>query len=126
MKEMIHNNQFKRAFFFVAGIIATLAYRVIIFLEGSWLKISWYLGTVGFILYFGHRAQVQKKRALLVENNDLIKVVGGIKKINPEQKQALNYLVRTAVTSKARWNSLMILWLSVLALVVGIVFDFIL
>jgi len=122
---MIHTNRFKRLFFFVMGLIATIAYRVIIFLDGSWFQASWYIGTIGFILYFGHRAQVQKKRADLVRNNGLVEIVSKMKKVNVEQKQALNYLVRTAVTSKVRWNSLMIFWLSVLALVVGIIFDFV-
>ena len=126
MKEvLLANIGFKRWFFFVAGIVATVAYRLIIILNESWIKVAWYIGTVGFILYFGHRAYVQGKRRELVMNNHLVKVVHEMKGAKKEQKEALNYLVSSAVTSKVRWNSLFIFWLSVLALVVGIISDLI-
>ena len=125
MKEMIHTSNFKRLFFFWSGIIATFAYRAIIILDKVWTQIAWYVGTVGFILYFGHRAYVQKKRSLMVINNNLVEVVDNLK-LKKNQKDALIYLVKTAKTSKARFNSLFIFWLSVIALIVGIIFDFIL
>lgn len=128
MEEMIESNLgFKRWFFFWAGIIATLAYRVIVVLNNYsrlWVDIAWYIGTIGFILYFGHRFHVQKKRALLVKENKLVSAVQKIKNLGNDQKNALNYLVKSAITSKSRWNSLFIFWLSVAALVVGIVLDF--
>ena len=105
--------------------IATIAYRIVIFLNMSWAKVMWYIGTIGFILYFAHRAQVQNKRARLAKDNKLIGVVSGLKKVTQEQRDALNYLVKTAVRSKARVNSLFILWLTVAALIAGIVMDFI-
>lgn len=126
MKEIVRANiGFRRLFFFLAGIIATLAYRIIIVLDGSWLKISWYVGTVGFILYFGHRSHVQKKRKELVNKNNLVKIVDDLKGVKVAQKEALHYLVKSAITSKVRWNSLFIFWLSVLALIVGILVDFV-
>ena len=55
-----------RFIFFLIGIVATLAYRIIIilnFYDPLWVKISWYIGTVGFILYFGYLYNLQSKRA---------------------------------------------------------------
>ncbi len=128
MKELIKSNiGFKRWFFFWAGIVATLAYRIIIVLNNYsklLVDVAWYIGTVGFILYFGHRFYVQKKRALLVKENKLVSAVSLAKGLKKEQRVALNYLVKSAITSKSKWNSLFILWLSILALIVGIVFDF--
>lgn len=129
MKEVISSNMgINRMFFFWVGIVATLAYRVIIVLNYYsvvLVKVAWYVGTVGFILYFWHRAYVQGKRRKLVLDNDLVDVVGKMSGIKKEQKVALNYLVESAITSKVRWNSLFIFWLSVVALIVGIVLDFI-
>ncbi len=122
------NTGLKRMFFFVSGIIATLAYRGIVVLNQygkSFVNVAWYIGTVGFILYFGHRAHVQKKRAELVKENGLVKVISELKKVNTEQRKALNYLVKSVVTSRASWNSLFIFWLSILALIVGILIDFV-
>jgi len=114
-----------RWFFFWAGLIATIAYRIIIilnFYDPAWVKISWYIGTIGFILYFGHRYDVARKRANLVKDYDLINALDNCD-INSDQKQALHYLVKTSLTSKSRWNSAMIFFLSVLALIIGIVLD---
>ncbi len=116
-----------RLFFFWAGIIATIAYRIIIvlnFYSPLWVKVSWYIGTVGFILYFGHRYNIARKRAKLVEDYGLIEAVQKADGIDAKKKEALHYLVKTSLTSKSRWNSAIIFMLSVLALITGIILDF--
>jgi len=115
-----------RLFFFWTGIIATISYRIIIvlnFYSPLWVKVAWYVGTIGFILYFYHRYDIQKKRAELVDKYDLIKVVHDTNCVNEEQKAALGYLVETTKTSKSKWNSAFIAILSLVALIVGIVLD---
>ena len=115
-----------RLFFFWAGVIATLAYRIIIvlnFYSPLWVKISWYIGTIGFIIYFGHRYDIQKKRSELVSDYKLLEAVEQTRYVNEKQKQAMNYIVKTSLTSKSRWNSGFIFILSVLALIIGIVMD---
>ena len=118
--------KFLRLFFFWSGVIATLAYRIIIvlnFYDPLWVKISWYIGTIGFIIYFLHRYNIQKKRAELVLDYKLIEAVDQISHLEKEQKQALRYIVKTSLTSKSRWNSMFIFLLSVLALIIGIIMD---
>ena len=115
-----------RLFFFWAGVIATLSYRIIIVLNiysPLWVKVAWYIGTVGFILYFGHRYDIQKKRSELVEDYKLVDVVEKAPCVDEKQRQALKYIVKTSLTSKSRWNSGFIFILSVIALVIGIVMD---
>jgi len=128
MKEGIKpRRKYIRLFFFLIGIIATLAYRIIIvlnFYSPDWVKFSWYIGTVGFILYFGHRFDVQRRRVKLIEDYDLDKVVKKVKGIKPREKEALNHVIKMTHTSKSRWNSAFIFALSLLALIVGIIFDF--
>jgi hypothetical protein len=112
--------------FFVIGIVATLAYRIIIilnFYDPLWVKISWYIGTGGFILYFGYLYNLQNKRSELAIKYNLLEVVKGIKEIKGKQKEALRYIVKSNATSKAKWNSAVIFLLSVLALIVGIILD---
>ena len=127
MKVIEPNPKLVRLFFFWAGIIATIAYRIIIvlnFYSPLWVKVSWYIGTVGFILYFGHRYNIAKKRAKLVEDYGLIEAVQQADRIDAKKKKALYYLVKTSLTSKSRWNSAIIFMLSVLALITGIILDF--
>ena len=126
MKVIEPNPKFVRLFFFWAGIIATVAYRIIIVLNWYsplWVKVSWYIGTVGFVLYFWHRFNVAKKRARLIKNYELIKTVDEIDRIDPQRKLALHYLVKTSLTSKSRWNSAVIFILSIVALLVGVFID---
>src|SRR3989344_2476652 len=112
-----------RYFFFVAGIVATIAYRITPFLDPYAVKIAWYVGTIGFILYFWHRSYVEAKRAKLVNEYDLVNVVEK-SDIAGEERQAVSYLVKTSLTSKPQFNSLFILVASVLALIAALVVDF--
>ncbi len=115
-----------RLLFFWSGIIATLAYRIIIvlnFYSPLWVKISWYIGTIGFIIYFWHRFDIQKKRSELALDHKLIDAVEKNQYESQEQKEALKYIVKTSLTSKSRWNSAFICLMSILALVVGLVMD---
>ncbi len=117
-----------RLLFFWAGLIATVAYRIIIILNlynPLWVKVSWYIGTVGFILYFWHRFRVATKRANLIKDYDLISTVDKAQGIDHQKKLALRYLVKTSLTSKSRWNSALIFILSVVALIIGIILDLI-
>jgi len=113
-------------FFFLVGIVATVAYRIIIvlnFYDPLWVKVSWYVGTIGFIFYFGYLYTIQSKRMKLAVKYNLFEVVEK-SKIRGKSKEALEYLVRSNATSKARWNSAIIFILSVLALLVGFFLDF--
>src|SRR6185436_14618110 len=109
VSENIHPTPaFLRTLFFAAGIVATIAYRITPFLTPVWVKVAWYLGTVGFIVYFGHRASVEAKRAKLVKEYGLIRAVEA-SDLQGEQKTVVSYLMKTSVTSKARFNSIFIM-----------------
>jgi hypothetical protein len=124
-EEMKVQSNFFIGFFVVVGIVATLAYRIIIilnFYSSIWVKISWYIGTVGFILYFGYLYNVQSKRARLAVDYHLLSAIDKTK-IKGKQKQALRYIVKSNVNSKTKWNSAAIFILSVMALVIGVILD---
>lgn len=112
--------------FFVIGIVATLAYRIIIvlnFYSPSWVKVSWYIGTIGFIFYFGYLYNLQSKRADLAKQYNLLNLVKKMKGIKVKQKEALRFIVKSNLTSKAKYNSAVIFILSLLALIIGIILD---
>ena len=104
-----------RLFFFWSGIIATLAYRIILFLNyysPEWVTMSWYIGTIGFVIYFYHRYDIQNKRAGLVKDNNLVEAVEKAENVEEDKRAMIKYLVKTSLTSKARLNSLFIFILS--------------
>jgi len=121
-REIKPSPRYVRTFFFVSGIVATLAYRIIFLLDGVWIKIVWYIGTIGFIFYFWHRTRIETKRAKMVQDYNLTSALKD-SNVPPEQKSALLYLIDTSVTSKVRFNSAFILVTSVIALVISLVLD---
>lgn len=123
IEKSIHpGSTFLRIFFFVSGIVATIAYRITPFLNPFQVKVAWYIGTIGFILYFSHRSHIENKRARLVKDYDLIDVVEK-SDIQGDKKSAVSYLVKTSLTSKARFNSAFIVVVSLIALVASIAVD---
>ena len=115
--------------YFWAGIIATFAYRIIIVLTGFdqiWLKIAWYVGTIGFIFYFAHRFEISEKRAKLIAKYQLVKKVEELPGLSPDERGAMGYIVRTLTSSLEKWNYIFIFVTSGLALLWGIIIDFIL
>ncbi len=115
-KDLTPSPKLLRWFFFVAGVIATIAYRIIFLLDSYWITVVWYAGTIGFILYFWHRWHVENKRAKMVERYQLLGAIEN-SNVEPDKKKALTYLIGTSVTSKVRYNSLFIFLASVVALV---------
>ena len=116
-----------REFYFWAGIIATITYRAIIILNyysAFWVKIFWYIGTIGFVVYFAHRYQVSQRRDKLVEEHDLVNKVQNLN-ASEEDKKAMNYIFSTLSSSKERWNYIAIFVFSGIALILGVIFDFI-
>lgn len=86
-------------------------------------KIAWYIGTIGFILYFWHRYDIQKKRADLVDEYKLLDILPRMKYDPKEQRAAMRYIINTTKTTRSKWNSLFIFLLSLAALIVGIALD---
>lgn len=118
-----------RLFYFWAGILATLAYRVIIvlnFYSTTWVKISWYVGTIGFIIYYIHRFDISQKRSRVIVEHKLREKLDRSESLDESDHQALVYILETLVSSKEKWNNYIIFILSGLALLAGIIFDFIL
>lgn len=121
------SNKYYRFLVFWVGIIATLAYRVIIVLNyysSFWVEISWYIGTVGFIWYFAHRYRVQNRYSEIIKGQKLQEKICQ-NNLEPEDCEALSYILKSLNSSKAKWNSIAIFVLSALALLYAIVADFI-
>jgi hypothetical protein len=115
-----------RNLFFWSGIVATICYRAIVILNHYSSKlslISWYLGTIGFVIYFWHRYLISEKRVKLIKNHDLI---AAVKKTNltATQIEANEYILTTLISTKEKWNYIVIFVTSFLALIVGIYLDF--
>jgi len=128
MEQIKASSKLLRLFYFWAGIIATIAYRIIIVLNNyssTLVMISWYVGTIGFIVYFIHRYQISQKRQRLIIKHDLSDKINKSCELSEEDKSALHYILSTLKSTKEKWNYIFIFVMSGLALIVGIYLDFI-
>lgn len=122
------NHKIYRVWMFMVGILATLAYRLIVVLNhysALWVQVAWYIGTIGFVWYFAHRFNVEKRRDRVIEDLSLIKKVQKSEVFSQEEKSALVYILKSLQTSLAKWNYIAIFVISSLALVYGLYQDFI-
>lgn len=121
------HSPFVRHLFFWSGIIATVAYRAVIFFNGHskfWVSALWYLGTVGFIVYFAHRYQISERRAKLIRQAGLDGKIAKLDGLSPDDQTSILYIFQTLESSKEKINYIVIFASSGLALVASIYLDF--
>ena len=126
MKEYEPHPKWQREAYFWTGIIATLAYRLIIILNSFnaiWVQTAWYIGTIGFVVFFLHRYEVDNRRAHIVAEHQLAKKIAK-SDLGAQDKEALDYILRTTKSSKAKINYIVIFAASAVALLIGIYLDF--
>ena len=122
------SNKYYRLWLFWVGVIAPISYRAIILFNNistTSVKIAWYIGTIGFIWYFAHRYRVQNYRQNLIKEKRLVEKVCE-NNLNKEDCDALEYVLRSLKSTKAKWNYIAIFFFSIIALLYGIYEDFIL
>ena len=113
--------------YFWIGLAATFAYRVIIvlnFFDPVWVKIAWYVGTIGFIIYFWSRYRAVQQFQSLIDDNELVAAAQKSDDFSPEQTQALTHVLSSLKETKAQINYVMIFILSFIALIAGLYLDF--
>ncbi len=126
-KPKVHSKSL-RLFFFWSGIVATFSYRAIIIVNNysyAWTQIFWYIGTIGFIIYFAHRYEISQKRANLIKKYQLAQKVKSLDGLSPDEKDALQYIFNTLQSSKEKWNYIFIFASSFVALILGFYLDFV-
>jgi len=122
------SHRYYRNLLFAVGIIATIAYRIIIVLNyysALWVEIAWYIGTIGFVWYFIHRYKVENKRDHLIENLNLAEKIENKEELNNKERQATVYILKGLKTSLAKWNYIAIFVFSAIALLYAIFQDLI-
>lgn len=113
--------------FFIIGLIAIIAVRAVTILEHVrpiYGKISWYIGIIGFFLYFAYKHRVEHNRSRLIKTGRLVDKVlqdGDIKK---EDRQAIGSVLCALSSNKDRINYLMIFSSSAVVLIIAFYLDF--
>lgn len=109
--------------FFALGIISAIAFRAIIVfqrLEPSWVRPVWYVGVLGYMVFFLYRYYITEKRKKAIEKFQLIEKVKTNACLTDEDREVVIYLLSSIRKSPENVNYFIIFLLSAIAIIVDI------
>ncbi len=112
--------------FFIIGLIATISIRAIgiagIFSDIV-TKILWYIGVIGFLLFFVYKYKVEVGRRKIIIENNIIESILNNQKFNDQEKDILISIMCGLVSKKDPINYFVIFFTSAVSLVIALIFD---
>lgn len=112
--------------FFALGIVSAIAFRAIIVfqrLEPSWVRPVWYIGAIGYMVFFLYRYYIAEKRKKAIENFELIEKLNTNACLTDEDREVVVYLLSSIKKSPENVNYFIIFLLSILAILTDIYFS---
>ncbi len=106
--------------FFVVGLLSAVAFRAIIVfqhIEPEWVRPVWYIGVVGYFIFFLYRYIITKKRKKAIEDFQLIEKVKANACLKEEDRDIVLFLLSSIRYSPEDINYAVIFILSVLAII---------
>lgn len=115
-------------FFIAVGFISTVAIRAVTVLmsfDPLAGKISWYIGVLGFCVFFLYKYNVFKDRSALIDELGLLDKVNAANVLTQQDYEVIATILCKIRSNKERINFLFIFIVSGIALCAAIYFDFI-
>ena len=107
-------------FFFMAiGLVSAIAFRlvtIIYAIKPTLVRPIWYIGVLGYILFFAYRFYISEKRKNAVRDNHLLEKIQQGAELDPDDREHVAYVLSSIIKSKEHINYLFIFLLSVLAI----------
>lgn len=110
--------------FFVLGLISAIAFRAIIVfqhLDPEWVRPVWYIGAVGYFLFFLYRYKISRKRKMAIDKFQLIEKVKENACLTDEDREVVLYLLSSVKASLEDLNYAIIFLLSVIAVAADLI-----
>lgn len=112
--------------FFALGIISAIAFRVIVVfqhIEPSWIRPVWYVGVLGYMVFFFYRYYITEKRKKAIEDFQLIEKVKANACLTDEDREVVIYILSSIRKSPENVNYFIIFLLSIIAIIADIWFE---
>lgn len=112
--------------FFTIGIIAAIAIRLVAFLmelNPVYAKISWYIGVLGFFLFFFYKFKLLNARNLKIKKQNILEKIERRELLEEKDYRVIKVILCNISSSKERINYLFIFALSAIALILAIYID---
>ncbi|MFH1594632.1 MAG: hypothetical protein ABID09_08055 [Candidatus Omnitrophota bacterium] len=113
--------------FFIVGLIATIALRVVtvlIHVNPIYGKVAWYVGVTGFFAFFIYKYNIIQNRARTIKEHNLLNRVNNREELKEEDYRLISALLCGISSKKERINYIFIFGLSAVALLLAIYMDF--
>jgi len=112
--------------FFIIGIIATVAMRVmavLLHVNPAYGKVAWYIGVTGFFLFFMYKYRVNQARARLIAKNGLAEKIVKRKPLEENDYELMSSMLCGLRSKKERINYAVIFTLSAVTLAIALYLD---
>lgn len=106
-------------FAFMVGLTGAVSLRLILVAKAykpELIRLFWYMGVCGNMLFFMFRTFVSQRRLRLITKLELQKKLLNEDSLCPQDYKALRYLVESLHSSKERWNYAIIFFFSIIAI----------
>lgn len=120
-------DSFSSWIFFIIGLIATVAIRVVtvlIHMNPLYAKIAWYIGVGGFFLFFVYKFRVNQARFKNISQRNLVEKINQRKELGEEDYSLIGAILCGLSSKKERINYIFIFVLSAIALLLALYMDF--
>ncbi|MEW6520444.1 MAG: hypothetical protein AB1461_13620 [Thermodesulfobacteriota bacterium] len=111
--------------FFVIGLMSALSFRALMAiqdLQPAMFRPVWYLGIIGYILFFGFRYSITEKRKKTISAFNLIEKLESGGELTQNDRQAVTYILSSLQKSRENLNYLFIFATSALAIFLDLLF----
>ena len=113
--------------FFIKGLIATIAVRavtVLVHIDPVYGQIAWYVGVLGFFIFFVYKFKVEHARSQLIKKSRLMQKISQEDNIEKGDRELIGSLLCALSSNKDRINYFVIFVSSAIALAIAIYLDF--
>lgn len=120
-------DSFASTLFFIIGLIATVAIRVVTVLADLrplYGKVAWYIGVGGFFLFFIYKYRVNQARLKLITQKNIMEKINKQEQFSKDDYSLIGTVLCGISSKQERFNYLFIFILSGVALIWAIYIDF--
>jgi hypothetical protein len=114
--------------YFIIGLISIVAIRVPVFFDPAhpfYGKIAWYIGVVGFLLFFLYQYKISKQKTRLINDYGLLAKMNDPRSLSVADYERMRVLLCSLTSFKDKINFAFIFIVSALSLAWAMYVDFI-
>lgn len=113
--------------FFIIGLIATIAIRavtVLVHINPIYGQIAWYVGVLGFFIFFIYKFKVEHARSRLIKKSGLVHKISREDNIEKGDRELIGSLLCALSSNKDKINYFVIFVSSAVAVAIAVYLDF--